>query len=349
MDTPRTEPAVKNNRHVKTKILIGTLAWLAGHPEAAPMDYAGSWNMRLTYAQGQVVTYKNQSFVSLKDDNLRINPVRNPSVWRPLGTVGNTVHHADGAPAATVGNIGDFFIDTLNHLLYGPKTSLGWPPAATSLIGPRGDIGPEGPAGPAGAAGPKGEAGPEGSVGPKGDPGIQGPKGDTGPRGPAWSESFAYRIGDTGPGGGVVFLVDHFDRYPDFTYLEAAPKDLPGTIVWCDKSSVSIPDAGGWAARAVGRGRPNSQAMLAVCAGGAANAADAYVAPNGVDDWFLPSLGELMAMYGNLQGMGDFAYDSYWSSSELGSYDAWYEYFYYGTQYNSGKNLKYRVRPVRAF
>ena len=146
-----------------------------------------------------------------------------------------------------------------------------------------------------------------------------------------------------------MFYVDYFDRFPGFTYLEAAPADVPATQAWCDKSSTSIPAASGWPARALGRGYANTQAMLTVCASGAANAADAYVAPNGTADWFLPSLGELMEMYSQIQGLANITYDSYWSSSELGAYDAWYEYFYYGSQFNSGKNLKYRVRPVRAF
>jgi hypothetical protein len=33
-------------------------------------------------------------------------------------------------------------------------------------------------------------------------------------------------VGDKGPGGGWIFFVDEKDRYPGFTYLEAAPEDV---------------------------------------------------------------------------------------------------------------------------
>lgn len=72
----------------------------------------------------------------------------------------------------------------------------------------------------------------------------------------------------------------------------------------------------------------------------------------GYDDWFLPSLDELYLMYKNLQrgGLGGFASDDYWSSSEDTGYAryAWLQYFYGGQSYISRDNYS-RVRPVRAF
>ena len=88
---------------------------------------------------------------------------------------------------------------------------------------------------------------------------------------------------------------------------------------------------------------------------------DAYAAKlcsdlvyNGFDDWFLPSKEELNLMYVNLRkaGLGGFANDYYWSSSESSSYayDAWGQYFESGRQgYGSGRGCNYRVRAVRAF
>ena len=79
-----------------------------------------------------------------------------------------------------------------------------------------------GPAGAAGAAGAKGKDGTDGAAGADG----------TG-YGP-----FSYKIGDTGPGGGIVFFVDRYSEYSDFTYLEVAPNEIDtgtaGTdaIVW---------------------------------------------------------------------------------------------------------------------
>ena len=77
---------------------------------------------------------------------------------------------------------------------------------------------------------------------------------------------------------------------------------------------------------------------------------------NGVtyDDWFLPSRDELDLMYSQLfsNGLGGFADNYYWSSSEYSthSYAAWKQYFYLGGQYDGDyRDYNYRVRAVRAF
>jgi hypothetical protein len=104
----------------------------------------------------------------------------------------------------------------------------------------------------------------------------------------------------------------------------------------------------------VGAGQANTLAMLAGaggCTSGAANAADGYVSPTGADDWFLPSMGELMLMYTNLRqaGAGAFGYAYYWSSTEHGAYYAWNQSFFNGLQDSYSKNSILSVRPVRAF
>ena len=69
------------------------------------------------------------------------------------------------------------------------------------------------------------------------------------------------------------------------------------------------------------------------------------------NDWFLPSLDELNLMYENLhrQGLGSFADNYYWSSSEDSDFYAWKQGFGSGSQYASMRSYKLRVRPVRAF
>lgn len=76
---------------------------------------------------------------------------------------------------------------------------------------------------------------------------------------------------------------------------------------------------------------------------------------NGVtfDDWFLPSQDELILMY-NLKrnGLGNFAYAFYWSSSEHSDYadNAFGSHFdLLGVQEYGMRNFNYSVRPVRAF
>lgn len=51
------------------------------------------------------------------------------------GTNGNTILNGSGAPASGLGNNGDFYIDTTNSRLYGPKASGAWPGTFVSLAG----------------------------------------------------------------------------------------------------------------------------------------------------------------------------------------------------------------------
>ena len=50
----------------------------------------------------------------------------------PAGQSGSKIYSGSGAPAADKGIEGDWYIDTVNKRLYGPKTTTGWP---TTYIG----------------------------------------------------------------------------------------------------------------------------------------------------------------------------------------------------------------------
>jgi len=84
-----------------------------------------------------------------------------------LSTPSNAIWHGQGAPAGNLGSVGDFYLDTQNNLLYGPKLD------ATDWNGPDGQtlmagvslVGPAGPQGLAGADGAKGDQGPQGPAG----------------------------------------------------------------------------------------------------------------------------------------------------------------------------------------
>ena len=57
----------------------------------------------------------------------------------PQGTAGNAILNGTTAPPAdTLGAVGDFYLDTATEMLYGPKTSVGWPSTGTSLVGAQG-------------------------------------------------------------------------------------------------------------------------------------------------------------------------------------------------------------------
>ena len=156
-----------------------------------------------------------------------------------------------------------------------------------------------------------------------------------------------YKLGDTGPSGGIIIYVDEagFDNSSgDDTsigamcmtgtchYLEIAPTDLEGQYSWDD----------------------------AIVASEAFSTASA-------NDWMLPSKGALneMCKYafsdtsnrkcndeGNSRftnSVGGFSNDEYWSSSEINVGNAWFQHFNYGYRLNSPKDYTYYVRPVRAF
>jgi hypothetical protein len=94
----------------------------------------------------------------------------------PSGVAGSQIFSGTGAPAANLGNIGDYYLDKSNVNFYGPKTANGWG-APISLNGGTGSQGPAGPQGPQGPQGPAGPAGPQGSTGATGAAGAAGAAG----------------------------------------------------------------------------------------------------------------------------------------------------------------------------
>jgi hypothetical protein len=126
------------------------------------------------------------------------------------------------------------------------------------------------------------------------------------------------------------------------------------TSAWCSDTTTGL-GLTGWDKSAIGVGRTNTTTADTTCTSGAIQTAVDYTAPafNGVakDDWWLPSIGELMAMYTNLRqaGVGGFAPDRYWSSSERSATVAWFQFFSLGYQDVNDKSTNHRVRPVRGF
>ncbi|MBU3704716.1 MAG: hypothetical protein FGM42_10165, partial [Ilumatobacteraceae bacterium] len=119
------------------------------------------------------------------------------------------------------------------------------------------------------------------------------------------------RIGDEGPGGGTVFLLDTNNQYPDLDFMEIAPADASSSATWCPYTAGSAATATG-----VGSGAANSTAMLAASAScAAAAAADGY-ATNTQSDWFLPSKSEFETAVTNLSAVGiTLPTGKYWTSS----------------------------------
>ncbi|MEX0934479.1 MAG: DUF1566 domain-containing protein [Candidatus Saccharimonadales bacterium] len=160
-----------------------------------------------------------------------------------------------------------------------------------------------------------------------------------------FTTDFAYAIGDTGPAGGLIFFVDINNEY-DFTYLESSTVDQSTGDAWSDNNTTNIP----LTSMDLGQGSRNTDVVIAGSTTSAALTASEY-SSNGFTDWFLPSRDELNLMYTNLhcQGLGSFAADNYWSSSQYNSSNAWRQNFNNGNQNNNAKSNSYRVRAVRLF
>ena len=165
-------------------------------------------------------------------------------------------------------------------------------------------------------------------------------------------------MGDTGPGGGIVFYdagsVQSWGRY-----LEAAPVGDEDQLTWATGGN-QMADLNAAAGTEIGTGEQNTADIVAQSGNVAATSAAVYcseLVSGGQSDWFLPSKDELNLMYTNLHSastpLGGFSSAFYWSSSEYVGGGAWTQIFSYGfgggSQSNDFKGIPKYVRPVRAF
>lgn len=68
----------------------------------------------------------------------------------------------------------------------------------------------------------------------------------------------------------------------------------------------------------------------------------------GFDDWYLPALEELDAVYQEKENVGDFEYNNYWTSTENGAFFAYRQYFTNGYQESNAMKINNSgVRCVR--
>ncbi len=162
-----------------------------------------------------------------------------------------------------------------------------------------------------------------------------------------------YLVGDRGPTGGWIIHDKGYDS-DGWRYLEAAPEDQ--TTGWTmgdwapwGCNGKSIPGA---RKTAIGTGMQNTKAILQECNEPLiASRRCADYRGGGKDDWFLPSLDELKAIYLHLykQGLAGLGLAGYWSSSETTKGYAWFYNFTTGDRSYSNKWPKNRVRCIRAF
>ncbi len=167
--------------------------------------------------------------------------------------------------------------------------------------------------------------------------------------GTVWS-STAHYIGES-YGGGIVFYV--YDNGQHGLIAATADQNGGATIRWYGGSYTNTRARGD----GIGAGLKNTAIIIANQgpvdgAAFAATVCNEYsVTVGGVTygAWYLPSKHELNLLYLEKAQVGGFANGNYWSSTESGNFDAWYQYFFNGFQYYYYKNFSYYVRAVRAF
>jgi hypothetical protein len=171
-------------------------------------------------------------------------------------------------------------------------------------------------------------------------------------------------VGDTGPGGGIVFYkaVSAFACGPTRSnscyYLEAAPATWSGgadsaiSISWSGNTTQSVGSSGGDTSTATAIGWGYRNTLAAVAQDSTANKvitrARAYNGA-GLNDWFVPSKDELAQLYASRAIVPGLKSGSYWSSSEVSATNIWEQDFSNGNQWSNGKGGGDTVRPIRAF
>ena len=147
-------------------------------------------------------------------------------------------------------------------------------------------------------------------------------------------------IGEEGPAGGTVFYYDDYEDFSDWKYLELAPKETE----WEDKEWG--PDGLVGTNIDIGSGASNTEAIIAEFpeSDTAAKLTD-DLEYGGYDDWFLPSLYELLELDESF--IEDDKY--YWSSYERFTDDAFAFNINSTSDNTEPRSSTFRVRAIRAF
>ena len=197
----------------------------------------------------------------------------------------------------------------------------------------------------------KGATGSTGAAGSQGIPGTNGTAGATGPQG-AVGPIGGYPVHYIGEsyGGGIVFYVYDGGQHG----LIAATADQSTGIRWYGGSNTNTCAKGD----GVGAGLKNTAIIIAnqgpvdgnTFAARLCNEYSVTVGGTKYGDWYLPSKYELNLLY--LQkavvGGGGFALN-YWSSTDIGVFEAWMQSFANGDQGFGTKTYFLYVRAVRSF
>jgi len=141
----------------------GTTAYIPGADLGDPgpvatfsetQNYTDNSSQSRQWTQNVLATAADEwDYTALMPDYWQLGLTATATLY-PAAT-GRLLRYGAGAPGSTLGVIGDFYIDTTNSRLYGPKLLAGWG-GYISIIGPTGPTGATGATGPTGPAGANG-------------------------------------------------------------------------------------------------------------------------------------------------------------------------------------------------
>lgn len=182
------------------------------------------------------------------------------------------------------------------------------------------------------------------------------------------------RVGDIGPGGGIVFY-DAGKRLAWGRFLEVAPASCEGVglpfrppaqkaVIHRQAPNQPTPAVRRVIAKDLGKGAANTALIVDRFKRRVMYAAlfAEESTCNGLADWFLPSKNELDLVFNVVRARdvprGDFDKGYYWTSSDYNDVTAWTQYFTDGQQFDRVQTLSanrqppnrpFRVRMIRAF
>ena len=157
-----------------------------------------------------------------------------------------------------------------------------------------------------------------------------------------------YKVGDTGPGGGIIVYVDEAGFTSEQIlgcgfeemchYIEMAPSDLDGSYTWLEATKVvleySTATADDWFL-------PSMNSLNQICKYAFGDTVNEYCNENGTGQF--------------MKSVGGFADDFYWTVEQESGAVSYVQSFYEGVDYTGGNiqtasvDRKHRVRPVRVF
>jgi len=171
-----------------------------------------------------------------------------------------------------------------------------------------------------------------------------------------------YRVGDIGPGKGIVFYDKTYYGDDTWRYLEAAPADNVFEAAW-GLFGISCSDT----ELGIGKGKENTDKIVSLL-GNAENDKAAQLCRNltinGKSDWYLPSREELNVFYWVLARDSTLTADyfdidelSYYWSSSAGTTEnkyTWFKRFSDGAMFlfidaGNDRNEQKKVVPIRRF